>query len=937
MRSFAWLGVRQLSADRAVPLVLALVIAILSFLGTAAPRALRVSEDAQVPHDIASYPGILSEVAVATSGIPVFQMTPPEGAPASRFGDGDTRLWQALDSSILALREAQAEPLRSMLGDPEYVTTTTASDSVPPTPGSDLWSISVTFHTTPALADHAELVDGRWPEAMPELEYYQGDGVWSLDELSGWWNLQDHDFPPAEFVMSQAAAERTGWEVGETRSSGSYFGDITLVGTFEPIDPAAELWYRAPYGPAPFITDDPTRGLAAVVGGFLNPAWGDLLPAPDIPRIGMVATVMWLPITGEAPVAEDLDLVQAQANAFDQSGQVIGQNGVGTDLSVRFDSPLPELLSGTADRIEVARTLIALLAIGPAVVGIAVLVLGTRLVVDRRRTALEQLASRGGSVRQLAGSAAVEGTAVALPGATIGVVLAMALVRVPFRPLDVVAAVVLVIAAVWLLTSTTRGVVLGLGIAERQDLTRSAGRARRVVEATVVVLSLAVLGIAAQRGLAVSEEGESAAEAAAAGGGIGIALLSPVALMALAVILVLRLYPHIVRWAEHRAHAGRGTVPFVALARSTRTPAGGLVPVVALVVGVSVGLFSAILTSTVDRGTQAAQWAAVGADLRLDGPTVTDEVREQMAGLEGVREVARAGQASWTILTVDGTARSTPVVYVETNVLREVQRDVVDLEVLPAELADVGETIPAVVTPGTGLEVGDTSLTLNGKGVEVIAVRGEIPGIAVGTSTIVVDAAADREGFPWTPRSAYMALDSGTDTEAVQEQVRGLVRAGVFTERDGYGTGFDGSPIGDALVVTQIGAVGIAAAFVGLVLVLTQMLDAPRRARVVAVLRTVGLRRNQAAQLAAWELAPTVVVSVIAGAAVGMLVPWMVSATTDLTPLTGGDLVPRLALDPALVGGVLGVIVLVAALAVGVSAWVAGRASIGTELREVGE
>nr|NLD39728.1 ABC transporter permease [Actinomycetales bacterium] len=894
----------------------------------------------QVPHDIGAYPGILSEVAVATPLMSIFSMETLEGAPASELAEGDTRLWAPLDSGLRALRDAQAEPLRSLLGDPLFLNFTGESDSVPATPGSDLRDIRVTVHSSPMLEDHARLVDGRWPEAMPELDGYRGDGIWDLESGNDWFSLEEYEFPPAEFVMSAEAAERTGWEVGETRASASYFGHLTLVGTFEALDPADELWYRAPYGPAPFITDDPNLGLSANVGAFLNPAWSDLLPTYDIPRIGLVRTAMWFPISGTAPGAGELETARAQADALNSAGQPIGLSPRGGDVTVRFDSPLPDLLAGTQDRIAISGTLIALLAIGPAVVGAAVLALGTRLVVDRRRAALEQLASRGGSVRQLAGSAAVEGVSIALPAALLGAAAAFVLARVPFAPIDVAAAVALVVAAVWLLTGTTRAVVRGLGLRARRDLTRRAGRTRRIVEATIAVLSLGILTLAVQAALTSPEAGE-AATAAAARAGRGMALLPPVALMAIAVIIVVRLYPHLMQWAEGRARARRGAVPFVALARSTRTPAGGLVPVVALVVGVSVGLFSAILTSTVDRGSRAAQWAAVGADLRLDGPVFTEEVLAQVMALEDVREAARIGQSSSTELTVGGARRAVPVVYVDAAALREVQRDLVDLESVPAAIegagTGVGDAISAVASTSLNVGVGDTSLALNGTPVEVVAAMDRIPGLGLGSGAVVVDAAAHRDGVTWSPRALLIALEPSADADAVEEQVSTFVRSGVFTQRESYGTGFGGSPLGDALVATQIGAVAVAAAFVGLVLVLTQMLDAPRRARVVAVLRTVGLRRQQASQLAAWELAPTVAVSLAAGAMVGLLVPWVVSATTDLTPLTGGDRVPPLALDPVLVGGVLGVIVAVATLAVGISAWVAGRASIGTELREVGE
>ncbi|MDO5495823.1 MAG: hypothetical protein Q4G64_08925, partial [bacterium] len=559
MKPLATLGVRQLSADRSVPLVLALVILVLSLLGTAAPRLLRAAEDAQVPHEIAHYPGILSQVAVATGSTSPFTMEVPEGAPASELA-GDSRLWAALDSGLRALREGQPEPFRSMLGEPIFHTITGQSGGVPATPGSDLRGISLALHVSPLLEDHARLVEGEWPAPMPEHEFYRGQGVWDLEGFSNVMGFSEHEFPPAEIAISQAASERTGWEVGETRPD-PFYGPLTLVGTFEAIEAESEFWYRMPSGPEPFIIDNPNAGLTADVGAYLNPMWSDHTPGIDAPRTGLTRTAMWFPITGTPP-AVDLELTRAQAAAFIASPQTLGESWTG-EVRVRFDSPLTSLLDATQDRIGISGTLIALLAVGPAVVGAAVLVLGTRLVVDRRRTALQQLASRGGSVRQLAGSAAVEAAAIALPAAALGVAGGLALVRVPFSPVDAVAALVLVLATVALLTLTTRGVVRGLGISERRDLTRRAGRTRRIVEATVVVLSLAILALAAQRAFAPPEVGEDPAAAEAAGSG-GLALLPPVALMALAVVVVLRLYPRIVRWAERRAHAGRGAVPFVA-------------------------------------------------------------------------------------------------------------------------------------------------------------------------------------------------------------------------------------------------------------------------------------------------------------------------------------------------------------------------------------
>ncbi|MFC5043819.1 FtsX-like permease family protein [Ornithinimicrobium kibberense] len=108
------------------------------------------------------------------------------------------------------------------------------------------------------------------------------------------------------------------------------------------------------------------------------------------------------------------------------------------------------------------------------------------------------------------------------------------------------------------------------------------------------------------------------------------------------------------------------------------------------------------------------------------------------------------------------------------------------------------------------------------------------------------------------------------------------------------------------------------------------------RSRLLAVLRTLGLRPGQTRALAAWELGPVLATSLVVGAVLGLVVPWVLVRAVDLTGLTGGRSQPPLAVDPLVVGAVLAAVALTVLTAVTVSAWLAGRTNLAQALR-VGE
>jgi putative ABC transport system permease protein len=120
-----------------------------------------------------------------------------------------------------------------------------------------------------------------------------------------------------------------------------------------------------------------------------------------------------------------------------------------------------------------------------------------------------------------------------------------------------------------------------------------------------------------------------------------------------------------------------------------------------------------------------------------------------------------------------------------------------------------------------------------------------------------------------------------------------------------------------------LAATAIAALLSALAIVMTLALAAGARARVLALLRTLGAPRRAATSLALWEIGPPAIAAVVAGTLFGLLVPLVVLAAVDLRPFTGSSVAPAYQVDPGILlltlGGFLALAVLLTAIALLVS------------------
>lgn len=370
-----------------------------------------------------------------------------------------------------------------------------------------------------------------------------------------------------------------------------------------------------------------------------------------------------------------------------------------------------------------------------------------------------------------------------------------------------------------------------------------------------------------------------------------------------------------------------------------REPAGGLVPAVALVVGVGVALFSTVLVTTLTHGVRAAAWDDVGADLRLSGPTFEPEDAAAVAATEGVAAVARLADAGRLDVSGVGTSGRVSLLAVDAAALGVVQREAVGAQGVPLDLARPrGDGLPALASEGTGLPVGASGARLALATPVDLDVVGRTTGVAgdrAGDALLVVDLTTAQEltGTTVRPRVLLVDVAAGADAGLVLERIRAVAPDAHAEGLEDRAAVFEAAPVTAGTGTVLRGAVGLSLVLVVVALVLMQLLTAPRRAGVVGVLRALGAEARTLRRVVTWEVAPLATVGLVSGAMLGVLVPWVVLGATDVSVLTGGGRPTGPHLDPVVLGAVVLGLAVVTALAVTTATALGRRAGPADGLR----
>ena len=937
----ARLGGRQFAADPWVSLGLALLVGLVALLLTAVPRALTDVQSRQLVQDITSLSAAQRDVVGTwnrTVDIPSFQVWAPDlvGLDEEEHEELVQDPWGPFREGAERIRTEQPPPLRDVLEPAQLVAELNRPFSWVPEVETDFVSASLTLTVDPDLTSHVELVEGDWPAlTYRDRENFGGVGPGRIGEEDEESEEGEEGEPGTgdvpEIMLSQDAASQLLLEVGEVIENDS--GEtVLLAGTYRVSNPDDPRWQHVTAADRLGIIPDPDAGTSVFAAAFLSPQ--------NRGALGQPATVdmrLWYPIdpTGITGRSDQVETLRTQLTSFLARPQVLvpaAEVWDGPDQLPVFSADLAPTLDRIAAQQRATSSLLAVVAAGPLGVALAVAALGARLVVHRRRPALAMALARGAAPAQLRTLVALEGLLLGIPAAVLGHLGATLLLPgpTPWWQWAVTAAIALV-PSVTLAASLDDTSLLQ----RRSDLTgRSSSRWRWVVE-------LALVGLAALATWRLLDRGARGDDAA--GSGIDLlAAATPVLLALAACVITLRLYPLPLAALTRALRGRRSLTPFVGAARALRDPAGGLVPALAVVLGTAIALVSAVLLSTVTRGAEVAAWENNGAAIRVTGPPLTDDLRERLEQLDGVSAVAGIADSGQTAgLTVDGTRRAARVWLVDAPVQR-VQADA-PVDLLPAELFAGDADGPAPIATLRSLSVTDEEsegLTLSRVGdVEVVTHLPQLPGAARAGGVVVDRAVWEADGSSGPLANIILiGLVDGADADQVAAEVGRTMgeRSGVRTTVAEQLRSFTQAPVTEGLTRLFVGATVVSGLLTVLAVVVVQLMGAVARARLLAVLRTLGLAPSQTRALTAWELAPLLVVSAVVGGLLGIAVPWVLLRGLDLTGLTAGAAQPALVLDPVLLTLVLGAVVLTVLIAIAVSAWLAGRTNLAQALR-VGE
>lgn len=783
------------------------------------------------------------------------------------------------------------------------------------------------------------------------------EGVWPASP-----NGTGGSAAPTQIAISRQAADALSLRVGDvlriSGGAGNNTARLELVALFEPLDADDPVWDDLGYALAPLrpIFDSDPWYVAAVTD------WTGLDAAAR--TLGVVRYEWRYRIAADRVDATHIGPVGGAVAAARRTPPA------GTTLTSSLDTALADF----DGQVRAAQALLAVVGTGLFACVFGLIGIAAGLQLRRRDDELSLLRARGASVPTLGRHALVE-SALVLPAAVAaGWLLGTA---GPGRPGAAELPLLLVVAVITTATVptlvATRAALAAAAMARQGGAQPGGGRtdlARRRpspgrLTAEGAVLALAVLGLwlLRRRDLAAADT-------------VDPYLVSvPVLLAVGAALITLRAMPWPLRGLDRLAARTRGAVFFLGLARAGRGAPVTLGPLAVLVTAISVGLFSAVVATTITDTRDRVSDREVAGDAVLTGFGFAAGTGDELAALPGVAAVAPAVLATnrQVVAGIGGAAQElgqAQVLVVDMPAFAEVV-EVSGVRVeLPAALRDAvadpaGDTpVPAIVSPEVARLLAEkspeetTNVLVNVQGrrhsFSVAAVADGFPGLPVDARRFIVlpmQALTVPEYQPIVPERYLLA---GTDFDAAAVVAAGdagqrqriadvtggtpddLPQPAVLTTWSAHREALERTGANGLLTLVftlgTLGAVALALVTVGLAV----LAGSTARGRTLSRLRTMGLSNRQGRLLLIYELVPVVGAAVLAGGAVGVALPRLLGPALGLTAFTAGVSAPP-RFDPLVIAGVLATVAAGLVAALMLDNLVHRNARLGRVLRVGGE
>jgi putative ABC transport system permease protein len=429
--------------------------------------------------------------------------------------------------------------------------------------------------------------------------------------------------------------------------------------------------------------------------------------------------------------------------------------------------------------------------------------------------------------------------------------------------------------------------------------------ARLSVEAAVLLLAVGAAVALLSRGLAEQSAGFGVDPLAAAG---------PLAIAAVATVIMVRACVILLPLAAAAALRVRGVaVPIVASRLGRRIE---VVPLAAVTIAVALVVGTGVLSSTVRAGQVDAAWLAVGADVRVDGGVDSDTV-DSVAQEDGVTAASGYSARSGQLEVASNTARVT-VIAVDAGypALLEALPDIEglpDADVATAFRGLVGTTVgplPAIVDSGSAARLveDETVVTIGDDDVRVriIGTVPTQPGVEGSSVYVDVDALADRVSVSVGVDSLVaIGLGAGAAVASIDSD------GGTVLTREGWVDDRRRSALISGVDRGMSAGTVILAVLALLAVVSFALAGSANRARTIALLRTLGVRPRFGVLLSLVDQLPLLAASLVGGILAGVGAAALFLPALGLEFLTGGRSAPPLSIPPEVIGLACGGILVV--------------------------
>lgn len=919
---------RHLRTGRGQLLTVVVMVLVLSAVAAAVPRMLDRRSDDGIRYAVGS--ATVAERSIVMSqggrieggrGADVFE---PVAAAGAKF-------WQGLPPSVRSLSDHSQFVIDAL----RYVLTEPTGDGVTRT---------VTMRYQQQIADHVELVSGRMPARTTDTVRVAGSA-----------GAGPTSVPVVEIALSQRTATALGMRLGQTVAAISDFaddlnapyvgrrpGDIAfrLTGIIAIDDPSDDYWFGDPRYDPPPVREDQTSKRVLASALFAPAAYDDILE--DIAPASMRYSYRYF----VGPGAVDAGALGRLTADLQRLGAQYASITSGSSGDPSLSTGLPVILAQYAGQRAAMLSILSLVMVGLLVIGLAVVGMVAGLVAERRREEIRLLCGRGAATRQLVTAQLLEGVLLCVPAGLVGYLAATLLV--PSRPSVAAqwgAVVVVVTTTLLLAVAVGRLARQGPGSLERPEPLRSSRSLRRIaLESFVVVLAVLGVVLLRRRGLTGDPSGPVEVDPYLA--------VVPVLVGLGAALVTARGYRWPLRVLAGRASHRRDLVAFLGLRRSERA---GMtrVPLVVLLLAVGISAFASVMMHSIDVGQVDASWRSVGADYRVASVTGGPlPAQFSLDGVAGVEASAAEDVMPDVLIATDRPAAGTiDVVALDIAAYQRVAGGTPVDPHFPAAMlheptgpgtGTAEQPIPVIVSsrwppPGTPAVGEAFTIGLGGTAVHLVVdeVRDDFLGVDPSDSFAVVSLSSLRAAVPGQallPTAMYVQAPASAEpalAAAIDEQ---HAVADLQSRADVFGRVHDAPLIIGAAQGFQVG-MGLAALLSALAAVVAVALDSRARARDLGLLRTLGLSRRQAHRLVVVEQAPTLVVGLVGGAALGLLLAWLVRPGLSLETFTGSDVPVPLVVDWCAIAYLTVIIATCVVVAVGIAGRLALRTEVTTVLR----